>query len=113
MQARPRLAAELLRRGIVTESETLELRRAIGSDGVSALLREPKLRGSLFAAELGNADRLFASRAVLRGLLSCDELKALDIILKFQPRSVHMDKLDELIRVVERALERGDHGIAR
>ncbi|MGI0135419.1 MAG: hypothetical protein ACREBW_10745, partial [Candidatus Micrarchaeaceae archaeon] len=66
--------------------------------------------GALFAAELANADRQLAARAILRGTASPSELRSLHILLKFQPRS---DKLGELIRIVERELEGKRYGDRR
>ncbi|MGH9401381.1 MAG: hypothetical protein ACRD2P_04655 [Terriglobia bacterium] len=89
LRANGQLAAELRRRGIASRP----------------VKQQPSLTGALFAAELANTDCQLAARAVLRGLLSREELKALDTMLRFQPRGACAGKLDELIRIVERKLE--------
>lgn len=96
LQAHDLLAGELLRRGILTEQRAAE-----------------RIGGFILAAELANADRQLAARTVLRGLLSCDELQRFDTMLKFQPRGRRAGKLDELTRIIERAIEKcegGGHG---
>lgn len=112
LQAREALASELLRRGLLTGREIAALKIGRAPRLKRALAAE-RIGGFILAAELANADRQLAARAVLRGLLSCDELKRLDTMLKFQPRARRTGKLDELTRIIERAIEQcegGDHG---
>jgi hypothetical protein len=100
-RARAPLASELLRRGIEPQLNT------------EALNQHPRMAGALLAAELANADRQLAARAVVRGLLSTEELRQLAVMLKFQPRGGRTAKLNELTRAVERALEGGVSGNCR
>lgn len=95
------LAAELRRRGIAS-------RRESGSTH-----HPPRLTGVLLAAELANADRKLSARTVLRGLLSREELKALQVMLKLQPYTGRDIRLCELGRIVDRELEGKRHGNGR
>lgn len=105
MQCGECLAAELLERGFISSREKQELRRAIGGYEVERLRSHSRIRGTIFAAELANADRLVAARAVFDGLLSSDELSALYTMLKFQPSAARGDKYNELVSIIERTLE--------
>lgn len=112
LQAHDPLAGELLRRGLLSGREIAALKIA-RAPRLKRVLAAERIGGFILAAELANADRQLAARAVLRGLLSCDELKRLDTMLKFQPRGWRTGKLDELTRIIERAIEQcegGDHG---
>lgn len=113
LQAHDPLAGELLRRGILT-GQQVEGLNASSAPRLKIALAAERIDGIILAAELANADRQLAARAVLQGLLSCEELRRLDTMLKFQPRGRRTGKLDELTRIIERAIEKcekgGEHG---
>lgn len=112
LQAHDPLAGELLRRGLLSGRQVAEL-KAVAAPRLKRALAAERIGGFILAAELANADRQLAARAVFRGLLSCDELQRLDTMLKFQPRGKRTGKLDELTRIIERAIEQcegGDYG---
>lgn len=113
LQARAALAGELLRRGILNCRQIAGL-KAVAAPRLRISLAAERIGGFILAAELANADRQLAARTVFRGLLSCEELRHLDTMLRFQPRGKLTGKLDELTRVIERAIEKcekgGEHG---
>lgn len=113
LQARASLGAELIRRGILSASEKARVQRALAREDLARLAKEPRIEGRIFAAQLANADRLLASRVVIKGIISHEEALALDTMLRFQPAAPDGGKLDELIRTVEREVERGTHGNRR
>jgi len=100
IKAWPELRAELLRRGMFRPQEKADLLRcrAEHKEGV----RQTPLGTVQFASLLARADAQFAARAVLRDMLTADELLWLDRLLRFQKRN---EKRDELTRIVERAME--------
>lgn len=98
IHARPELTAELRRRGMFTPEEKAEiLRHRSGEQS-----RYAPLGPVQFATLLAHGDSQLAARAVLRDLLVRGELWWLERALRFQK---HKGKRDELIRIVERALE--------
>lgn len=98
IHARPELTAELLRRGMFGPEEKAEvLRHPFGEQS-----RYPPLGPVQFATLLAQGDSQLAARAVLRDLLTRDELSWLELVLRFQK---HNAKRDELVRIAERALE--------
>lgn len=99
VHARPELAAELLRRGAFTAKEKVEIARAFAKGSP----RGVRLGPVQFSTLLAGADSQLAARAVLRGALDAQELRWLDRLLRFRKPN---KKRDELIRIVERALER-------
>ena len=104
LRARPELAAELWRRGMFDAEEKRELL----AEQTSSLPRLP-LGPVQFATLLAEGDTQLAARVVLRNLIRPNELAWLDRLLRFQAPN---DKRDELVRIVERALE-GRKGNAR
>jgi hypothetical protein len=104
------LASELMRRGMLTSRETQELLGMLSAPKRERVRSARRLSNVIFASELANADRMIAARAVVRGLLSREELTALQMMLKFQPRGKRENALNELTRTVERALEGEGNG---
>jgi hypothetical protein len=96
LQADPELTAELWRRGMFTREEKAELAhsRAVGVGKPLGTVQ--------FATLLAQADAQFAARAVRRQALRREELQWLNRLLQLQKRN---GKREELIRVVERAIE--------
>jgi hypothetical protein len=97
IQARPELTAELLRRGMFRPEEIKDLARCHVEHK-----EVPPLGSVQFATFLAQGDAQFSARAVLRKMLSHDELTWLDRLVGFQKPN---GKRDELARIVERALE--------
>lgn len=104
------LASELLRRGMLASRETQEVIRAMPAPKLTSVRSCPRVKDAVLASELANADRKVAAKAVLARLLSRRELLALGTMLKFQPHTARDAKLNELVRVVERASEGGVNG---
>jgi hypothetical protein len=100
IRARPELTAELLRRGALTHQERAELLHACPEYASKARLS--KLGPMMFATLLAEADTQLAARAVLRDVAGREALGWLDRLLRFRKPN---GKRDELIRIVERALE--------
>jgi len=98
IHARPELTAELCRRGMFGPEEKAEILRHRSGEKSRYL----PLRSVQFATLLAHGDAQLAARAVLRDLLARDELWWLERVLRFQK---HNAKREELIRIVERALE--------
>jgi hypothetical protein len=98
IQAQPELAAELWRRGLFSTEEKAEIRRH--RPGYKT--RSPHMGSVQLATLLAQGDSQLAARAVLREVLREDELRWLERMLRFRKRN---RKRDELIRIVERALE--------
>jgi predicted LPLAT superfamily acyltransferase len=97
IQADPELTAELWRRGMFGPGEKAELA------GMRAAVGTGKALGTVqFATLLAQADAQFAARAVLRKMLRRQELQWLNRLLQLQKRN---GKREELVRIVERALE--------
>ena len=99
-RARPELAVELMRRGVFDAEEKREFFRCHPerSEGPPQLPLGPVQ----FATLLAEGDTQLAARVVLRNLIRPNELAWLDRLLRFQAPN---DKRDELVRIVERALE--------
>ena len=98
IHAKPELTAELLRRGMFLPDEKVEFLEHN---------KEPRhmpLATVQFATLLAYGDAQFAASAVLRDMLSHEELTWLNRLLGLKEPS---GKRDELIRIVERALEGG------
>jgi len=98
----PELTAELDRRGMFLPEERAQLlcalRKSLGKDANQPL-------GSVqFVTLLSQGDAQLAAAAVLRNTLTLEELEWLDRLLRFKKAN---DKRDELVRIVERALEKG------
>jgi hypothetical protein len=100
LRASPELATELLRRGFFSTKEKAEFLRSFPDEsrGFPSLPLGPVQ----FATLLAQADTQLAARVVLRNLTRPNELTWLYRLLRFQEPS---DKRDELVRIVERALE--------
>ena len=98
IHARPQLAAELCRRGMFSPEEKAAILRYRSGE----LFHYLPLGSVQFATLLAQADSQFAAWVVRRNLRAPDELCWLDRLLRFQK---HNGKRDELIRIVERALE--------
>ncbi|MGB7593466.1 MAG: hypothetical protein WCD04_07475 [Terriglobia bacterium] len=100
LRASPELAAELLRRGIFSPEEKAEFLQFLPdqSGGFPSLHPGPVQ----FATLLAQGDTQLGARVVLRNLMRPNELTWLYRLLRFQEPS---DKRDELVRIVERALE--------
>ncbi len=100
----PDLAAELWRRGLFSSEEKREI--AALAERWRRILRlrsdSAPLGSRQFVTLLAHADTKMAARAVLRNLLSQDELDWLERLLRVQKP---VKKRDHLIRIVERALE--------
>jgi hypothetical protein len=96
----PELATELLRRGTFSPEEKEEFLQLLPRQtaGFPSLPPGPVQ----FATLLAQGDTQLAARVVLRELLRPNELAWLYRLLRFQEPS---DKRDELVRIVERALE--------
>jgi hypothetical protein len=99
IQAKPELTAELLRRGMFLADEKAELLEH------NLEPRHMPLATVQFATLLAYGDAQFAECAVLRDMLSHEELTWLSRLLGLQEKP--NGKRDELIRIVERALEGG------
>jgi hypothetical protein len=97
---RPELAAELVQRGLFSPEEKAEIRR----HRPGKQPRYAPLGPAQFGTLLAQGDAQIAGRAVLRGLLTQDELRWLERVLRFRK---HNPTRDELVRTVERTLERG------
>jgi hypothetical protein len=110
LAAREIVMAEFTQRQGLTNAEAEELKDVIGGWAWERLKSLRRPASLVFAAELANTDRQLAARAIGRGIVTRDELQALHRLLKFQPRAKRSDKLDELIRIVERQLEATEHG---
>lgn len=96
----PELVTELLRRGMFNPEEKAEFlqflpERRAGLPGLP-------LGPVQFATLLAQGDTQLAARVVLRNLIRPNELSWLYRLLRFQESN---DKRDELVRIVERALE--------
>lgn len=102
LRARPELAAEILRRGVLSAEERAEYQRS-AKPSVKPI-RPPHLALGpvMFATVLASGDSQLAARVVLSGRIRLNELRWLDRALHFQRRT---DKREELARIVERALE--------
>jgi hypothetical protein len=100
LRASPELATELLRRGFFSAEEKAEFLQFLSKQTA----RFPSLAPGpvQFATLLAQADTQLAARVVLRNLTRPSELTWLYRVLRFQEPS---DKRDELVRIVERALE--------
>ena len=96
----PELAAELLRRGMFSPDEQAEFLRLLPRQ--TAGFPSLPLGPVQFATLLAQGDTQLAARIVLRELLRPNELTWLYRLLGFQEPT---DKRDELVRIVERALE--------
>jgi hypothetical protein len=96
----PELATELLRRDIFCPEEKAEFLQSLPNQGrgFPALPLGPVQ----FATLLSQGDTQLAARVVLRDRIRPNELTWLHRFLRFQEPS---DKRDELVRIVERALE--------
>src|SRR5579875_1560643 len=110
LAAREIVMAEFVQRQGLTEAEAEELKSTIGGWAWERLKSLRRPASLVFAAELANADRQLAARAIGRGMVTREELQTLNRLLKFQPRAKRADKLDELIRIIERELEARTHG---
>ena len=97
---RPELIAELCRRGMFRPGEKAELLRFHSE--CSEASRHTTLGTVQLATLLAQGDVQLAAQAVLRGMLSSDELHWLDRLLTSQKPS---KKRDELTRIVERTME--------
>ena len=97
---RPELIAELYRRGMFRPQEKGELLRCHSEYREES--RHIPLGMVQLATLLAQGDTQFAAQAVLRGMLSKDELRWVDRLLKFQKPN---KKRDELTRIVERTME--------
>jgi hypothetical protein len=102
IQAKPELTAELLRRGMFLPDEKAELLGCLPEPQEAS--RHMPLATVQFATLLAYGDAQFAACAVLRDTLSHEELTWLNRLLGLQEKP--NGKRDELIRIVERALER-------
>jgi hypothetical protein len=96
----PEFATELLRRDVFSPEEKAEFLQSL-----------PKRRAGLpglplgpvqFATLLAQGDTQLAACVVLRNVIRPNELPCLYRMLRFQESN---DKRDELVRIVERALE--------
>jgi len=96
----PELATELLRRGVFSPEEKEEFLQFLPQQ--SAAFPNLPLAPVQFATLLAQADTQLAARIVLRELIRPNELTWLYRLLHFQEPN---DKRDELVRIVERALE--------
>lgn len=98
LHACPEVRAELTRRGMFNAQERAEIiNRASGER-----LPSPPLGPVRFASLLAQGDTQLAARAVLREVLSAEELRWVDRLLRFQKPN---GKRQALARIVERALE--------
>ncbi|MGH9433743.1 MAG: hypothetical protein ACREDR_18355 [Blastocatellia bacterium] len=99
LHARPELIAELQKRGMFFPEERAKLLHE-SPEGK----RESSQRlGSIqFATLLAQGDAQLAASAVLRNILTREELRWMERLLKFKPPN---GKRDELARIVERAIE--------
>lgn len=100
LRTSPELATELLRRGIFSPEEKAEFLQLL--PGQSRGFPRLPLGPVQFATLLAQGDTQLAARVVLRGLIRPNELTWLYRLLRFQEPS---DKRDELVRIVERAME--------
>jgi hypothetical protein len=98
IHAHPELTAELWRRGMFGPDEKSEILRHC-SETTSRCLPLGPVR---FAALLAQGDTVLSAQVVLRDLLTPDELRWLDRLLRFRKCN---GKRDELARIVERAIE--------
>jgi hypothetical protein len=101
LHADSQLLAELLRRAMFTNGEKAELSRSLRQQN-RARAASPPLGPVQFASLLASGDTQLAAQAVLRDIVRPNELSWLNRVLRFQESS---DKRDELVRIVERALE--------
>lgn len=90
----------LFQRGLFTPEERAEFLQSFPKGG--KLFSAPALGPVQFATLLAQGDTQLAARVVLRNLVRPNELTWLHRLLRFQESN---DKRDELVRIVERALE--------
>lgn len=100
VNACPQLRVELLRRGVLSLEEKAEFLQLL--PGQTGGLPTLPLGPVQFAALLAQGDTQLAARVVLRDLIRPNELTWLYRLLRFQEPN---DKRDELVRIVERAIE--------
>jgi len=100
IRIRPELAIMLLRRGLFTPEERAEFLQSLPKG--SKVFSAPSLGPIQFATLLAQGDKQLAACAVLRNMIRPNELSWLYRLLRFQEPN---DKRDELVRIVERALE--------
>jgi len=100
INGRPEVTAELLRRGMFRPAEKAELLRCQAERHTEG--RQRRLGKVQLATLLAQGDAQFAARAVLRAMLSPEELQWLYRLLRFQKPN---GKREDLARIVERAME--------
>lgn len=102
LSAPPELVAELRRRGLFLADEAAQLRENLPKE--KRQNSEP-LGPVQFATLLAKGDTQLASCAVLRGIVTREELEWLNRLLKLEGPYKKREQREELTRTVERAIE--------